>query len=161
MVRCGSKGGYQKDICLEDSGPCAQNMIIILGSVINVIGERRPIGPFYEHENFIALMHKIFIEIIRKMAIVSSWISQPSSINRVYSRRNGHVEKSDCFKTHIPYFDLGSSMPANNMRENTLNLDILVSFIFVTNLKLHIPNFILDQPNYGCTMAWFSPSTHF
>ena len=37
MVRCGSKYGYQKDTCLKDIGLRAQNMINILGSIVNII----------------------------------------------------------------------------------------------------------------------------
>ena len=39
VVRCGSKNGYQKDMCLKEIGLHAQNMIIILDSIVNVIGE--------------------------------------------------------------------------------------------------------------------------
>ena len=36
MVRCGFKNRYQKDICLEVIGIPAQNMITILGSIVNM-----------------------------------------------------------------------------------------------------------------------------
>ena len=37
MVRCGSKNGHQKDICLKQIGLCAQNMVTVLGSIDNMI----------------------------------------------------------------------------------------------------------------------------
>ena len=40
-VLCGSKNGYQKDMCLKEIGFCAQSMITILcsiNSIINIIG---------------------------------------------------------------------------------------------------------------------------
>ena len=44
-----SKAGYQKDISLNEIGLCAQSMITILGSVVNIIwGIYRA---FNEHEN--------------------------------------------------------------------------------------------------------------
>ena len=33
MVRCGSKSGQDQDMCLEEFGLCAQNLITILGSI--------------------------------------------------------------------------------------------------------------------------------
>ena len=39
MVRCGSKNGDQKDMCLEEIGLCAQKLFTILGSIVNIIGE--------------------------------------------------------------------------------------------------------------------------
>jgi hypothetical protein len=48
VIWCGSKNIYQKDMCLKVSGLCAQNMITILDSIINIIGE--PIRPLNEHE---------------------------------------------------------------------------------------------------------------
>ena len=50
MVWCGSKNGYQEDMCLKEFGPHAQNMITILDSIIHII--RAPISSFNEHENF-------------------------------------------------------------------------------------------------------------
>ena len=38
MVRCGSKNGHQKDMCLKEIGLRAQNMLTILGSIVNIIG---------------------------------------------------------------------------------------------------------------------------
>jgi hypothetical protein len=37
VVRCGSKNKHQKDVCLEDIELRAQDMIGILGPVVNVI----------------------------------------------------------------------------------------------------------------------------
>ena len=34
--RCGSKNGYQEDICLKEIGLCAKNMINIIGSTLNI-----------------------------------------------------------------------------------------------------------------------------
>ena len=51
--RCGSKNGYQKDMCLEDIGLCAQNMITMIGSIVNIIwkGGGGVYIPCNEHEN--------------------------------------------------------------------------------------------------------------
>ena len=38
VVRCGSKNGIQKDKCLKEIELGAQNMIIILGSIVNIVG---------------------------------------------------------------------------------------------------------------------------
>jgi hypothetical protein len=38
VVWCGSKNRYQKDMNLTEIGQCAQNMITILGSMVNSIG---------------------------------------------------------------------------------------------------------------------------
>ena len=37
MVGCGSKNGYQVDICLEETRLCVQNMLIILDSEVNIM----------------------------------------------------------------------------------------------------------------------------
>ena len=37
-VWCGSENGYKKDTCSKGIGQCAQNMAIILGSIVNIIG---------------------------------------------------------------------------------------------------------------------------
>jgi hypothetical protein len=37
VVRCGSKNKHQKDVCLEEIELRAQDMISILGPVVNVI----------------------------------------------------------------------------------------------------------------------------
>ena len=39
MVRCRSKNGHQKDMCLVEVELRAQNMLIILVSIINIIAE--------------------------------------------------------------------------------------------------------------------------
>ena len=39
MVRCGSNNGYQKDAYLKEIELCAQHMIIILGFIVNIMGE--------------------------------------------------------------------------------------------------------------------------
>ena len=36
-IRCGSKNAYSKDTCLKEMGVPAQNVITILGSIVNVI----------------------------------------------------------------------------------------------------------------------------
>ena len=38
VVTWGSNNGYQKDTCLKEIGLCAQNVLIILGSICNIIG---------------------------------------------------------------------------------------------------------------------------
>ena len=35
MVRCDSKNGYPQDMCFIKIGLCAQNMITILGLIVN------------------------------------------------------------------------------------------------------------------------------
>ena len=42
--RSGSKNGYEKDTCLREIGPHAQNMISILNSTTNIIGEEGESG---------------------------------------------------------------------------------------------------------------------
>ena len=37
VVRCGSKKGYQEDMCFEEIGLHAQNMLTILGSLVKTI----------------------------------------------------------------------------------------------------------------------------
>ena len=49
MIRCGSKNKYQKNVCLKESELHAQNLITILGSIVNIMGRR--IWPFNEDEN--------------------------------------------------------------------------------------------------------------
>ena len=36
VVWCGTNNLYQKDICLREFGLCIENMVINLGSIINV-----------------------------------------------------------------------------------------------------------------------------
>ena len=38
VVWCGSKSGYQKDKCFEEIRLHAQNVVDILGSIVNIIG---------------------------------------------------------------------------------------------------------------------------
>ena len=49
VVRCGYKIWHQKHMCLREIALCAQNMLIILGSIVNIIGT--PIWPLNEHVN--------------------------------------------------------------------------------------------------------------
>ena len=37
VVRCSSKMGHKKDMCSKGIGPQVQNMLIILGSIIDLI----------------------------------------------------------------------------------------------------------------------------
>ena len=37
MTLCGSKNRYQKDVCSNEIGVCAQDMIITLSSIVNII----------------------------------------------------------------------------------------------------------------------------
>ena len=39
---CGSKNGYYKDMCFKEIALCAQNMFIILDTIVDVIGGRGP-----------------------------------------------------------------------------------------------------------------------
>ena len=38
MVWCGSKNEYQEDMCLNEIILHVQNMIIVLGSIVNIAG---------------------------------------------------------------------------------------------------------------------------
>jgi hypothetical protein len=38
VVRCRSKNKYQKDMCLKEARLCAQILLAILGSIVNIIG---------------------------------------------------------------------------------------------------------------------------
>ena len=49
MIWCASKNGYQRDICSKDFGLRAQNMMTILGSIINIIIWGK--GDLYDHFN--------------------------------------------------------------------------------------------------------------
>ena len=49
MIRCESKNELKKDTCLKESEEHAQNVEIILSSMVNMIGE--PIWPINKHEN--------------------------------------------------------------------------------------------------------------
>ena len=51
VVGCGSKNKHRKDImCLKEMALCAQNMLTILGSIVNIIGGTY-IWPCDEHKN--------------------------------------------------------------------------------------------------------------
>ena len=39
MVRCGSKNGHQKDMCFKEIGLRAENILIILASIVNIIAK--------------------------------------------------------------------------------------------------------------------------
>jgi hypothetical protein len=60
VLWCGSKYGYQKDMCKKEIGFCAQSMITIPGSIVNIIGR-----DLYDHimstRVFISIMNKIFM----------------------------------------------------------------------------------------------------
>ena len=60
MGSCGSKNGHQEGVCLKEIGLHAQNMLSILGSMVNMIGE-----DLYDHlmstRIFILIMNMIFI----------------------------------------------------------------------------------------------------
>ena len=43
MVRCSSKNAQQKAMCLEETGPSAQNLLTIPSSIVDMI-EGRPIN---------------------------------------------------------------------------------------------------------------------
>ena len=61
MVRCGSKNGYQNDMmCLKEIGICAQPMITILNSIVNMIG-----GELYNH----LMSTRVFALTINKMFV--------------------------------------------------------------------------------------------
>jgi hypothetical protein len=44
VVRCHTKNGYKQDTYLKEIGLCAQNMITIVGSIVDIIG-----GNLYGH----------------------------------------------------------------------------------------------------------------
>ena len=46
VVRCRSKNGHLKDMCLIEIGLCAQNVLTILGSIVNILGG--PMRPSYD-----------------------------------------------------------------------------------------------------------------
>ena len=58
LVRCDFK--HWKDVCLEEIGLCAQNMITILDPIVNLYG-----GDLYEHLMsigiFTLIMNKVFL----------------------------------------------------------------------------------------------------
>ena len=61
VVRCDFENGFQADICLQEIGICVQNMLTILGSIVNIIS-----GDLYDHlymstRIFTLIMDKIFI----------------------------------------------------------------------------------------------------
>ena len=57
MVWCGSNNRYQKDMCLEEIGLRAQNMIAILGSIIEIaVG-----GTCMSTRIFTSLIYKTFL----------------------------------------------------------------------------------------------------
>ena len=59
VVRRESKNGHQKDMCLKEIELCVQNMLTIIGSIIDMI------GGLYDHlmskRMFTLIMNKIFI----------------------------------------------------------------------------------------------------
>ena len=62
MVWCGFKNRYQEDMCSKHIGLCAQNMITIVGSIININGVEEDL---YDHlmstKIFPLIMNKIFV----------------------------------------------------------------------------------------------------
>lgn len=60
LIRCGFKNGCQTDVSLKEIRLCAQNMIIVLGSIVNIIGR-----DLYDHlmsmKTFALRMITIFI----------------------------------------------------------------------------------------------------
>ena len=58
MVRRSSKNGYQKDMCLKGIGLRAQNMITIIGPIVNILG-----GDVCDHlmstQIFTLIMYKV------------------------------------------------------------------------------------------------------
>ena len=38
VLSCGSKNGLQKHMCLSEGGQYAENLLTILGSIVNMIG---------------------------------------------------------------------------------------------------------------------------
>ena len=62
VVRCDPKTKYQNDMCIKETRLCAQNMITILGSIVNIIWG---LGDLYDHlmsmRIFTLKMNKIFI----------------------------------------------------------------------------------------------------
>ena len=75
VIRCGFKNGYQKDMYLIEIGLRAQNMIPILGSIVNIIG-----GNLYDHlistRILTLIVKKILYELqkLRKVVMASIWI---------------------------------------------------------------------------------------
>ena len=57
VVRCGSKHGHHKNMCLENTGLNAQDLLTILASIVNIIGR-----PTYDH----LTTPRIFILIITR-----------------------------------------------------------------------------------------------
>ena len=76
VVRCGSKNGYQRDTNSKEIGRCAQNMLVILGSMINKYwGD--PDDHLMSMRMFNLLMNKIIMgppKIMRQMATGTIWI---------------------------------------------------------------------------------------
>ena len=66
VVRCGLKNAHQNDICLQDIGLCAENMVTILPSIVNIIEE-----DLYDHLTiariFALTMSKIIIQALKTM----------------------------------------------------------------------------------------------
>ena len=59
VVKCGSKNGFQKDMCLKEIELRAQNMLPVLESVVNIIE-----GDMYDHltsTKIFMIMNEIFI----------------------------------------------------------------------------------------------------
>ena len=54
MVWCGSKKEYQKDMCSNEIGLHAQNMITIMDSTVNIIGWDR-----YDHLMYTGIFSSI------------------------------------------------------------------------------------------------------
>jgi hypothetical protein len=44
VVKCTTKNGHQKDMCLKGNGLHVQNMLTIVGSIVNIIGPREEGG---------------------------------------------------------------------------------------------------------------------
>ena len=82
---CGSKNGYQIDMCPKEIDLHAQKMIIVLGSIVNII---EGIHDYLKSTRiFILIMNKIFIQapkIMRKVATTSIWICYPSCTNHAF-----------------------------------------------------------------------------
>ena len=60
MIRCGSKNEYEKNMCSNEIVLGAQNMMIVLGSIVHIIG-RDPFNLLMRTRIFTMIMNKIFI----------------------------------------------------------------------------------------------------
>ena len=104
VVRCVSKNGQQKERCVNEIGLHAQNMLIILGLIVNMI-KGDPYNHLMNTQIITLKMNEMFIWapwIMRQMATDTIWIRWLSHTNCVFHILRKVVQREKCpNNTHL------------------------------------------------------------